>query len=447
MQKLTVPLLLGISLTALNAAPTPPPKTQPPAGAKPPMGAGAKPANPALQPPLTGTQAPGRGPAPVQGPKFPGATPNPPPTGGPGKAPQALQGLTDQQRAEFVVGLADFVKRETPESGLGPIFNEVSCVACHDAGGPGGAGRRTVVRFGRVSEKGFDPLVELGGPLLQRHAIAPEYLERIPMEANITALRVTTPLFGAGLVEAIPDSALQENAAAAKTDGVAGRVAMVQDPASGQLRAGRFGWKAQHASLLAFAADAYLNEMGITSRLFPKENAPNGNQSLLEKADAVADPEDQVDPAVNKTDVEKAADFMRYLAPAPQLALSARAQTGKQTFVRVGCAQCHKPEMTTAADAPAGLANQKVSLYSDLLLHDMGILADGIEQLPAKGSEMRTAPLWGLRLRDRYLHDGRATSVDQAIRAHDGEAKVIRDRYNALPAASRQAVLEFLNTL
>jgi CxxC motif-containing protein (DUF1111 family) len=103
--------------------------------------------------------------------------------------------------------------------------------------------------------------------------------------------------------------------------------------------------------------------------------------------------------------------------------------------------------MTTSASAPNGLANQKVPLYSDLLLHNMGILADGFEQLPAKGSEMRTAPLWGLRLRDRYLHDGRANTVDQAIRAHDGEAKIIRDRYNALPAASRQALLEFLRTL
>jgi len=358
-----------------------------------------------------------------------------------------LPGLTAEQLADFQGGLEDFVKEETAETGLGPIFNDVSCVACHDAGGIGGAGRKTVVRFGRVIDGKFDPLTELGGSLLQKRAIAPEYLERVPLEANMTALRITTPLFGAGLIEAIADSTILENVSTPKTDGVMGRAAMVKDPVTGQTRVGRFGWKAQHATLFGFAGDAYLNEVGITSRYFPTENAPNGNQVLLEKADKYADPEDVVDPAVNKTDSEKVTDFMRYLAPVPRGPVSARSKIGADVFKQVGCAQCHKPEMITSLSAPAGLAGQKVLLYSDLLLHDMGLLGDGIEQPPAKMKEMRTAPLWGLRLRDRYLHDGRATTVDLAILAHDGEAKVIRDKYKALATDKRQAVLEFLNSL
>ncbi len=399
-----------------------------------------------------------RGPVPRTGmaPPFPGATPpnfqkehavRPENRIGGKRGPQMLPGLTAEQLADFQGGLEDFVKEETAETGLGPVFNDVSCVACHDAGGIGGAGRKTVVRFGRVIDGKFDPLTELGGSLLQKRAIAPEYLERVPLEANITALRITTPLFGAGLIEAIADSTILENVSTPKTDGVMGRAAMVKDPVTGQTRVGRFGWKAQHATLFGFAGDAYLNEVGITSRYFPTENAPNGNQVLLEKADKYADPEDVVDPAVNKTDSEKVTDFMRYLAPVPRGPVSARSKIGADVFKQVGCTQCHKPEMVTSLSAPAGLAGQKVLLYSDLLLHDMGLLGDGIEQPPAKMKEMRTAPLWGLRLRDRYLHDGRATTVDLAILAHDGEAKVIRDKYKALATDKRQAVLEFLNSL
>lgn len=440
MKTLPVQIVIGLSMTAaLVGAPagTPPPRVPPPLGQ-----------------PLIGGMVPRPETAPP--PPFPGATP---PNFQKGQAERAengvggrrgsqmLLGLTPEQAADFQGGLEDFVKVETAETGLGPIFNDVSCVACHDAGGIGGAGRKTVVRFGRVSDGKFDPLTELGGSLLQKRAISPEFLERVPREANVMALRITTPLFGAGLLEAIDDATILENASAPKKDGVVGRAAMVKDPVTGQMRVGRFGWKAQHATLFGFAGDAYLNEVGITSRYFPVENAPNGNQALLEKADRYADPEDVVDPAVNKTDVEKVTDFMRYLAPAPRGPVSARSKAGAEVFAQVGCAQCHKPEMVTSLSAPVGLAGQKVGLYSDLLLHDMGLLGDGIEQPPAKMNEMRTAPLWGLRLRDRYLHDGRATTVDLAILAHDGEAKVIRDRYKALAAEKRQALLEFLKSL
>jgi CxxC motif-containing protein (DUF1111 family) len=258
---------------------------------------------------------------------------------------------------------------------------------------------------------------------------------------------MTTPLFGAGLLEAIPDASIQANADRVKPDGVKGRVAMVKDPVSGKMRVGRFGWKAQHATLDGFAADAYLNEMGITSRYFPEENAPNGNKVLFAKADKVLDPEDVVASGTNKSDLNLAADYMRLLAPVGALPASALAKEGEQVFAQVGCVLCHVPSMNTGTSPIAALANKKAVLYSDLLLHDMGELGDGIEQPPAGMKEMRTAPLWGLRLRDRYLHDGRASSVHMANMMHDGEAKVVRDRYAKLPPAKLNALLAFLDTL
>lgn len=143
--------------------------------------------------------------------------------------------------------------------------------------------------------------------------------EVIPSEANIVAKRMTTPLFGAGLIETIPDATILFNAFLRRPDGISGRPSIVTDVASGKTRVGRFGWKAQQATLLAFAGDAYLNEMGITNRLFPHENAPNGNAALLAQYDTVADPEDVVDPATGKGDIDMFADFMRLLAPPPTL--------------------------------------------------------------------------------------------------------------------------------
>jgi CxxC motif-containing protein (DUF1111 family) len=358
-----------------------------------------------------------------------------------------LAGISAAQLAEFQDGRAEFIKEEGPEGGLGPIFNDVSCVACHDAGGVGGAGRKSVVRFGRVTNGVFDPLVHLGGSLLQKRSISRESLETIPREANVFATRITTPLFGAGLIEAIPDSTILEYAALPKPDGIKGRAAMVTDPVSGEIRVGRFGWKAQHASLLGFSGDAYLNEMGITSRLFPTENAPNGKLAVLARADKYADPEDVVDPGTQRGDIDSAASFMRLLAPLPRGPVTAQVTAGSLVFHQVGCAQCHKAEMVTGTAGPEGTRAQVVALYSDLLLHDMGALGDGIAQPPATMKEMRTAPLWGLRVRERYLHDGRATTVDLAIRAHDGEAKVVRDRYRTLSTAQRFALLEFLKSI
>jgi len=369
-----------------------------------------------------------------------------PPAGAP-RAGAPLPGLTSSELSSFAMGRAQFRNRETPASGLGPIFNDVSCFACHSGPALGGASRITVTRFGRVVDGDFDPLTELGGSLLQRRSISPAVREIVPPEANVVAQRQTTPLWGLGLIEAIPDAAIRALAARPVVDGVQGRVAVVTDIVSGEQRVGRFGWKNQHATLLAFSADAFRNEMGITNRFFPDENAPNGKKELLDQFHLPDGPEDTVDPATGKASMDLVTDFVRLLAPLPTLPITGAALTGQTVFQQSGCAVCHVPRLQTGASDVAALNLKPVLLYSDLLLHDMGKLGDGIAQEAAGPSEFRTAPLWGLRGSAPFLHDGRARTVDQAIRMHEGQGSVARDRYLALSPAERQQLLLFLNTL
>ena len=373
-----------------------------------------------------------------------------PPTGlppGPPRPGASLPGLTPEQLTAFAAGRVQFRNRETPGTGLGPIFNEASCFACHSEAGPGGAGRIQVTRFGRTVSGTFDPLTELGGSLLQRRSIRGVVREIVPPEANTVAQRQTTALWGMGLIEAIADQTLIDLAAQPSVDGVQGRVAMVKDLVSGEQRVGRFGWKNQHATLLAFSADAFLNEMGITNKFFPDENAPNGKQDVLDALHLPAGVDDEADPATGKAAMDRVTDFMRFLAPLPQTPLSATTLPGQALFKQVGCAVCHVPTLTTGTNAIAALSNKPAPLYSDLLLHDMGSLGDGIAQGAATGKEFRTAPLWGLRASAPFLHDGRARTVDQAIRMHEGQGATARDRYTALSDADKAQLLRFLNTL
>jgi CxxC motif-containing protein (DUF1111 family) len=293
----------------------------------------------------------------------------------------------------------------------------------------------------------FDPLTQLGGTLIHSTAIAPEVQENIPAPANVIAHREATPLFGLGLIEAISDKDIIAQTLVRKPDGIQGRASMITDVVSGQLRVGRFGWKAQQATLLAFAGDAYRNEMGITNRYFPTEVAPNGNATLLAIYDKVADPEDIPDPITGKADIDTFADFMRYLAPPPRLQLTPMAAMGENLFRQLNCVVCHQPSLDTDVNPVPALNKQKVWLYSDLLLHDMGLLGDGIQQADAQIHEMRTPPLWGLRFSGPYLHDGRAATIDEAIRDHDGEARISRDRYLSLTPAQQSELVEFLKTL
>ncbi len=373
-------------------------------------------------------------------------SPQPPPVPA-GQFGDPLSGLAPDQMAAFADGKDEFQDVDTPDSGLGPIFNNVSCVACHALPAIGGSSGILETRFGHSAGGTFDPMTALGGSLLQDFAIDPAVQEKLPAGANVVAKRKTTPLFGLGLIEAIPDFTILQYALLPKPDGISGRPSIVHDVATGQTRIGRFGWKAQQATLLAFSGDAYLNEMGITNRLFPQENAPNGNTQLLAQYDAVDDPEDQVDPATGKADIDKFADFMRFLGAPPPLPLTSSAKAGALVFTQVGCDNCHRATMVTAPNVIPALDRKLVPLFSDLLLHDMGSLGDGIGQGSAAPAEMRTAPLWGMRVRAPYLHDGRAATADAAIRLHDGEAARTRDRYVKLSPALQAQLLDFLNSL
>jgi CxxC motif-containing protein (DUF1111 family) len=380
------------------------------------------------------------------------APPVPLSSGGP-EFGQSLPGLTAAEQKAFLTGLTTFAQVETPATGLGPIYNNVSCTACHEAPSAGGLSNSTVTRFGQNGPNGFNPLTEWDGTLLHTRAISPILLETIPAAANVTAKRLVTPLYGAGLIEAIPDQTIVLNSQQAKFPGVKGTVAWVTDVATGVLRVGRFGWKAEYATLLSFCGDEYNNEMGITNAIFPTPHAPDGNTALLGQfVSLTAPPKDVIDPVTGEGDVDRVADYLRYLGPPPPNLpivppLTAEAVAGAQVFTMVGCASCHTPSMNTGPNAIPALSNQAVPLYSDLLLHDMGSLNDGIAQGAASPDQMRTAPLWGLRTRLGYLHDGRAATVNAAILAHDGEAQASREAYIQLAPAAQQELLAFLNTL
>lgn len=360
----------------------------------------------------------------------------------------ALSGLTEDEKARFAAGREVFVETETVADGVGPVFNDDSCGACHSTPAIGGGSDRIETRFGRRARGAFDPLAGLGGSLIQEQGIgrqgACDFVgETVPSEANVRAGRRSTPLFGLGLVDALSDATLTELAARqrARTPATAGRARLVADAVSGEQRIGRFGWKAQVPSLLHFAGDAYLNEMGITSPFFPDESCPQGDCSAL-RCDPVADPED------DGADLFLFADFMAFLAPPPR-ADGARRQVadGRRVFERVGCADCHLPSLRTGWHEVEALREREFAPYSDFLLHDMGTLGDGIAQDGAGPREMRTAPLWGLRALTTFLHDGRALTIEAAILAHDGQGAVARDRFRALRPDDRRALLRFLRAL
>ena len=359
-----------------------------------------------------------------------------------------LPDLTPQETAHFMAGLEDFLEVETVEDGLGPVFNGKSCAECHAVPSVGGSepnvGVARETRIGRLFNKVFDPLdgsvsVNRGGGLLQQRAINLPGChlkgEVVPPEATFVSLRISTPLFGAGLIEAILDATILAN----QSNG--GRPNYVFNPDTGGTELGRFGWKAQVATLHQFAGDAYLNEMGITNPSFPHENLPQG-EPIPSGCDTVADPED------DGSGVTAFTNFMRFLAPAPRRPVTVQVQLGEQVFSQIGCASCHVPTMTTGPNSVAALSNQRVNLFSDLLLHAMGAgLADGIEQGRAKGDEFRTAPLWGLSRRDRFMHDGGSNTIEKAILRHGGEAQNARDRFGGLSPADHDALLAFLDSL
>lgn len=370
-------------------------------------------------------------------------------------------GLSASELARFNAGKLEFDHLLTQVEGVGPGFNDTACSGCHLFPSAGGSSEKSVTRFGvaAVGPNPFDPLGALGGSLLQAESINPPLCdESVPVQATVTETRITPPCFGFGLLEAIDDNDIlfhQNNPANPWITGEAHMVLPLESAPTDPLRVGRFGWKAQVATVLTFSGDASLNEMGLTNRLVPTENAPNGNAATLAACDFAADPEDG--PDINGFDrIDRQTDFQRFLAAPPQTPRSG--MTGEAVFNSIGCTDCHVAQFTSGVVAEAALSNKTVRPYSDFLLHDItGPLSSeiGIVQGAGGEHEFRTAPLWGVGARANFtlIHDGRATgngpdqNLRDAILYHDEEGAPSRNAFAALSATDQQHVIDFLRSL
>ena len=385
---------------------------------------------------------------------------------------------------QFAAAKANFGLTETQQDGLGPIFNERSCSACHSNGSIGGAGQNVERRYGTLTNGVFNGLGNTGGSLRQLFGIggfnpSPGVNCQSRTDANpapgatIFAGRVTTPTFGLGLVERIADGVIQ-GIATAQPASIKGIVATDTIHLSdslftrGQSHVARFGWKAVHASLADFAADAYLNEMGITTTScaagravtdFATENRANRlpSNAVINGCpdDLVPGTDDNFAAEENncannltaiQDDVANFAFFMRNLAPPPRGIDNSQGR-GLTEFNREGCNGCH---VTTTFNVTANGQNRAFQPFSDFLVHDMGTLGDGIGNdgdSVAVTRRMRTAPLWGLHVRNGLLHDARTSDKATAIRAHDGQGAAARNAFNSATGAQQSDLLNFLSSL
>jgi hypothetical protein len=384
----------------------------------------------------------------------------------PGFVPQRrmgdpIIGLTPEELLRFEQGRIDYNTPLLEEHGLGPVFNKESCGNCH-ANPLGGPGSQTVTRFGADDKKGkgFDPLTDLGGTLLQSQAIRPECQEVLQPEVTITSLRVTPGAMGYGLIEAIDDADLLALEASPPLPGISGvaRIVMpLEDPTTP--RVGRFGWKAQVATVLTFSADASLNEMGLTNRFLMEDVDPNGvrppNLGDPDFCDMIPDPEDGPD-LDGRHFIDRITDFQRFMTQPPQTPRSG--MTGEKIFGSVGCTGCHVAAFTTIDDPglEEALRAKDIRPYSDFLLHDMGIAADFIPDGTATEREIRTPPLWGVRTRDPMWHDGRIAGgtfeelMRNAIAEHGvfgSEAVDVIEAFDGLSFTDQQLLLDFLDSL
>lgn len=410
---------------------------------------------------------------------------------------QPLPGMSAEQMAAFLRGRTLFrqawvvAPAQDPAQGLGPLYNRLSCLACHTKNGRGQPTERPEERMQsmlvRLSVTGVGPH---GGPkphpayggqfndegipgvpgeghagLLWRESkvvladgsevglrqprVVFSELAYGPLDGVLTSPRLAQPVYGTGLLDAVSDKTLEAMAAEAKPDGVKGRVNRVWSVATRRTVDGRFGWKANMPDLRQQSAGAMHGDLGITSPLFPKQNCTAAQTACRQ---AAAGPQPELSSA-------QLADLTAYQA---HLAVPARRDTdqpevkaGEALFGKLGCATCHRPSLHTDAHFPDPLlAGREIHPYSDLLLHDLGPgLADGRPDYLARGREWRTPPLWGLGLAARingrayFLHDGRARSLEEAILWHGGEARIARGRYARLGKTDRSALQAFLDSL
>jgi CxxC motif-containing protein (DUF1111 family) len=354
-----------------------------------------------------------------------------------------IDGLSPEERARFDRGRALFERRFIPEEGLGPSFNAPACGECHEEPVSGGVGDEVETHISLVRpDGGCDPLVDRGGPVIQAKVTpaleAALGITTEPIPGDLVPAHRTTPdLFGFGLLDTVPESAILAYADPDDRDhdGISGRPHRTAEG-----RVGRFGRKAQVASLRPFNDDAFLFEMGITGPGNPHENSLGG-QPIPDGVDPAPDPE------IDEASLKDLDAFVRLLAPPAPLALDHAGRRGRKLFERIGCDRCHLPVLKTGSSPIAALDHRKFAPYTDLLLHDMGPDLADICLGDAAPSEFRTEPLMGLHLATRFLHDGRAASIEEAIRLHAGEGTRARDGYEDLDAGDRKALLLFLKSL
>ena len=386
-----------------------------------------------------------------------------------------------------------FDEAEDIDDGLGPLYNAQSCRECHQNPTSGGPSQVSELRVGHVDSAGHfgnpdipiarGAVVISGRTLVNDRAICPnatfpdsEIQERVPDTETIRTTRLSLNLLGDGLVEAVADQTLlelareQRRATRGQIHGQALWVPILEAP--GHTALGRFGWKDQHASLLSFAGDAYVNEMGLTSRLFPDE--------VTDLCNTADEPNNKPD-STGLEDIDRFARFMRATkAPARDrvLATTPQAMRGSVLFDSIGCALCHVPTLTTVPagsainggtfTVPAALGDKVFHPFGDFLLHDVGT-GDGIavamqehygrrvyqavwrefvlDSVARGRNKIRTAPLWGVRLRPRLMHDGASLTFRDAILRHGGEASEVARRFRRLAERDKAAVAEFLKSL
>jgi CxxC motif-containing protein (DUF1111 family) len=372
------------------------------------------------------------------------------------EAPAGFDNKTNGHTTQAVMDANrdQFEEVETNAQGIGPVFNMRGCAECHGNPVTGGISPITELRVGRFDGTTFTD--HPGGSLIHSQAINAAIQEHVlGVQFNVRAFRTSLNALGDGFVEAIPNSRFTDlrNDQPDSMKGTIISVPVIED--GGTLRVGRFGWKNQHASLLSFSGDAYLNEMGITNLVnghtnFAQENTSNGNS--VAAFDAVPDPENDGD------DTEAFAEFMRATKAPPRGPITSSVQSGSTLFSQVQCNVCHVRSITTA---PAGtsinggqlivdaaLGDKTIHPFGDFMLHDVGT-GDGIVQNggAATRNMVRTAPLWGVRTRNRLMHDGESLTFTDAILRHAGQAAASANAFRNLTSTQKQQLIDFLGSL
>ncbi len=411
---------------------------------------------------------------------------DPGPRGGSAGAGGAIGGLTTNQGSFFTSGLASFSDVEAVSNGLGPRFNLSSCGGCHAQPAVGGSSPSVNPQVTVAPSSQVLPLVALNiiksnGPVREVrfksdggvhdlftivgrtdnpsgcNISQPNFAAHVA--ANDVIFRTPTPVFGGGLIEAIPEATIRTLELLPKPFGISGHAN--RNGNDGTIT--RFGWKAQNKSLLIFAGEAYNVEQGVSNELFPDERGEGGvpDPDVCKPAGSSNDHTnfDSTTATGTLSDTVNFANFMRFLAPPTPVSSygsvsDASVDNGAFLFLTTGCAFCHVPALQTGIHSVAALSNQTAKLFSDLLVHKMGKLGDGISQGNAGPTEFRTAPLWGLGQRLFFLHDGRTNNLLSAIEAHaDGgtdpasEADTVIQIFNSLSTSQKQDILNFLRSL